>query len=297
MKKITYAILGLCALCFFLHLTDLDDRMFYAINSIMHKKTRPYKEIWLNDYTLVSSGTIPCLKTNLSGITYCCQSKTLFMITNRPTTVYEIDKAGICLRKIPLTGFNDTEGIVYLDGKRFAVIEENEHNLNIIEVDNNTEELDRSNVIKSLRVNLKKKDNKGFEGIAYDNMEKCFYLVNENRPMQLISISGLLSNKKSMEISIEPDFKASKLFMDDLSGLHFDPVTRHLLFLSDEAKLVSEVSLDGKTISFLELEKSFSGLKDDVPQAEGIAMDDAGNIYICSEPNLFYVFSKLAQQH
>jgi len=115
--------------------------------------------------------------------------------------------------------------------------------------------------------------------------------------MQLISIRGLLNNEESMEISIEPDFKPSKLFMDDLSGLHFDPVTRHLLFLSDEAKLVSEVSLDGKTISFLELEKSFSGLKDDVPQAEGIAMDDAGNIYICSEPNLFYVFSKLAQQH
>jgi uncharacterized protein YjiK len=33
-------------------------------------------------------------------------------------------------------------------------------------------------------------------------------------------------------------------------------------------------------------------LKKRVPQAEGIAMDDDGALYLVSEPNLFYVFKK-----
>ncbi|MDC6668450.1 SdiA-regulated domain-containing protein [Leclercia adecarboxylata] len=34
------------------------------------------------------------------------------------------------------------------------------------------------------------------------------------------------------------------------------------------------------------------GLERNVPQAEGIAMGPDGTLYLVSEPNLFYVFSK-----
>ena len=36
----------------------------------------------------------------------------------------------------------------------------------------------------------------------------------------------------------------------------------------------------------------FNGLKNTIPRAEGVTMDEAGTLYMVSEPNLFYVFRK-----
>ncbi len=52
-----------------------------------------------------------------------------------------------------------------------------------------------------------------------------------------------------------------------------------------------EFDEDGQAISALALWRGFHGLKNNVPQAEGIAIGPEGQIFIVSEPNLFYVFS------
>ena len=85
------------------------------------------------------------------------------------------------------------------------------------------------------------------------------------------------------------------LFVRDLSDLEYDKRTGHLLALSDESKLLLELGLDGKPISTLSLKKGQHGLTRSVPQAEGVAMDDKGTVYVVSEPNLFYRFEKLKQ--
>ena len=84
----------------------------------------------------------------------------------------------------------------------------------------------------------------------------------------------------------------ARLFVRDLSSLQFDERSGHLLALSDESRLLLELDIDGRPISTLSLKKGRHGLKKTVPQAEGVAMDDEGTLYVVSEPNLFYVFKK-----
>jgi uncharacterized protein YjiK len=84
----------------------------------------------------------------------------------------------------------------------------------------------------------------------------------------------------------------ASLFVRDLSSLQFDARSGHLLALSDESKQVVELNTEGRPISNVSLTKGTLGLRKSVPQAEGIAMDDDGTLYMVSEPNLFYVFRK-----
>jgi uncharacterized protein YjiK len=119
---------------------------------------------------------------------------------------------------------------------------------------------------------------------------QCIYVVNEKIPRQLLTIEGLSARAMTLQIALNPDLIPRRFFLKDLSGLHFDPATRNLLLVSDESKMISEVSLDGKRISFMGLEKGSAGLAHDIPQAEGVTMDDVGNIYVVSEPNFFIVF-------
>jgi uncharacterized protein YjiK len=60
--------------------------------------------------------------------------------------------------------------------------------------------------------------------------------------------------------------------------------------LSDESKPVIELDPSGWPVGAMSLKAGEHGLEKDIPQAEGIALDDAGNLYIVSAPNLFYRF-------
>lgn len=257
------------------------------LNITLHKD----ETLLLNQYTFDKKVIIKEIKKNLSGITFNTNTKTLFGISNSPRYIYELSKEGKLLRKIKLSGFKDTEGIVYIKESLFAIIDEKKHTLFIIDISKDTTKIDKEEALKTISINMNSFRNSGFEGIAYDRKNDAFFVVNERLPLKIIKLQGVLESK-NIEIKLFDEINRVSIFMDDFSGLHYDITTDKLLFLSDASKRVAEVSRKSKYVSFMELKKGFSGLKEDIPQAEGIAVDDQHRLYIVSEPNYFYIFKK-----
>jgi uncharacterized protein YjiK len=80
--------------------------------------------------------------------------------------------------------------------------------------------------------------------------------------------------------------------MRNLSALSIDPRTGHMLVMSADSHLLLELDDKGEQVSFIALLGGFIGLSKTIPRAEGVAMDEAGTLYMVSEPNLFYSFRK-----
>ena len=153
-----------------------------------------------------------------------------------------------------------------------------------------------SRVIKlSLGIGLN--GNKGFEGLAYDAKDQRLLVAKERDPVRIFEVLGFphVDESKPLALQVNTDPKRdARLFVRDLSSLDFDTATGHLLALSDESRLVIELNTEGKPISTLSLLRGQHGLQRSVPQGEGVATDDDGNLYLISEPNLFYMFRKQA---
>ncbi|WP_249270091.1 SdiA-regulated domain-containing protein, partial [Salmonella enterica] len=62
---------------------------------------------------------------------------------------------------------------------------------------------------------------------------------------------------------------------------------------SHESAVVVVSGLDGGR-KVMSLRRGHCGLRRDIPQAEGIASDDRDTLWIVSEPNLFYRFTRMA---
>lgn len=80
-------------------------------------------------------------------------------------------------------------------------------------------------------------------------------------------------------------------FLKDISGLHYDRINRRLYVLSHESALVLVSDPEGGR-RVMPLRRGHSGLERDIPQAEGIASDGRNSLWIVSEPDRFYRFSR-----
>ncbi|MGZ0783278.1 SdiA-regulated domain-containing protein [Pseudomonas saponiphila] len=245
--------------------------------------------VWLPSYrAVIDAKALPGMERDeASDLSYNPHTKTLFSVMGKNPFLVELTLQGDVLRKMPLVGWNNPEGVAVLENGLLAIVDERQHSLVIVKVDGNTQELNIAD-FPQYDLGPSKDQNKAFEAIAW-NPRKQQLLLGEERPPALFTWSSdgsqVLKGDKQKLASDELDLR-------NLSALGIDPRTGHVLVLSADSHLLLELDEQGEQVSFMALLGGFNGLKKTIPRAEGVAMDEAGNLYMVSEPNLFYRFEK-----
>jgi uncharacterized protein YjiK len=261
-----------------------------------HGNQAPDKNIWLPDYKAVIQAKPIASVTDLSGITYDPDRDRLVGITNSSSmAIVTLSRNGDLLERYPLIGFQDTEGIAYLGKGRVVIADEMLQRLYVVTLPSTPGPINAENApFLAIEINLSE-HNKGFEGVTYDPVNDRVFAIKERDPRQLYSVTGMLASiDGSLQVRIKDltNWIDRSVFGMDLSEGYYDPRTGHLLILSEQSDNVTELDEKGNFVSI----RSLLGLTDDleknIPQAEGMTMDADGELYIVSEPNLFYRFTK-----
>ena len=280
------ALAAAYALAFAMH---WDDRGALWVLERFESKAEQKESIWLPDYhVVIDAKPLPGMeKDEASDLSYNPQSKTLFSVMGKNPFLVELSLQGDVLRKMPLVGWSNPEGLTVMENGLMAIVDERQHTLSIVKVDASTRELNIANFPK-YDLGPSKDQNKAFEAVTWDARNQQL-LLGEERPPALFTWksdgSQTLKGDKQKLASDELDIR-------NLSALEIDPRTGHTLLLSADSHLLLELDEKGGQVSFMTLLGGFNGLKDTIPRAEGVTMDEAGTLYIVSEPNLFYRFEK-----
>nr|WP_314571413.1 SdiA-regulated domain-containing protein [uncultured Pseudomonas sp.] len=266
-----------------------DDRAELWVQEWTQNSAQRKASIWLPDYKAVIDGKhLPGMEGDeASDITYHSGTRTLFAVMGKNPYLTELSLQGDVLRKMPLNGWKNPEAVTALPDGRLAIIDERQHQLTVVKVDADTRELNIAD-FASFDLGPSTDQNKAFEGLAWDPRNQRL-LLGEERPPALFSLK---LGSDGQPIGEKQRLDASDLDMRNLSALAVDPRTGHRLLLSADSHLLMEYDEAGKQWSFMTLLGGMNGLKDTIPRAEGVTIDDEGTLYLVSEPNLFYVLRK-----
>ncbi|MCG4788036.1 SdiA-regulated domain-containing protein, partial [Roseburia faecis] len=73
-----------------------------------------------------------------SDLAYDPQRKTLFAVMGKNPFLVELTLDGDVLRKLPLHGWSNPEGVAVLADGRLAIVDERDHTMTIVSLDDST---------------------------------------------------------------------------------------------------------------------------------------------------------------
>lgn len=259
------------------------DDIRYVYQLILKYGDKP-SALALSSYkAVIQQKPVAGVKSNLSGLTYFAEDRMLFAVINNPPELVWLTTEGQLVGRMPLQGIHDPESIAWSGGNQFQIGSEKDGAVYKTQVDIQRGTMQIISMVKL--EGYDKAKNKGLEGTAWDAKNERLYAAKERKP---IVIKEVEMSKNGITRALPSAITAS---VSDVSGLEYHAPTDSLLVLSDESKMILEVSSEWRVRDRLFLTAEWSGLRDDIPQPEGIAMDNENNLYIVSEPNLFYKFS------
>ena len=255
---------------------------------------RPESSLSLDRYHVaVEARPIAGVGENASGLTYHSGRNTLFSVINRPPQVVELSLEGELLHTWPVDDVVDLEGITHIQGDEFFLSDERLQRLILVRIDERqtriaTRDRPRLTIAPEVPGNL------GFEGVSWDALNHRLFVVKEKDPLRLLEFRGLAEIVHGGRVDLDiREWRLGKplaYFLRDLSSVTYHEESGMLLLLSDESRLILGLDADHQPLSMLVLRRGWHGLRQDVPQAEGVALGVGNSIFVISEPNLFYRF-------
>ena len=235
------------------------------------------------------------LSGNLSGLAYDSLQQRLWAVVDKPAALVAMSLDGVVIATYPLKGISEANGVAWLGANKIALVNSRRNRVAIAEIPPTPQTIDVTRAFSLvLRFGEDEDSNYGFQGLGYDLKRDRLYIAKEHSPKGLYRISGLsnLQSPESRGLRIENfSYWLDEIpFATDLSSVEIDPSNGRVLLLSEESQLLIQVDGDtGSGRGMLEMSAKGEGR---IPKPEGVAMDDQGNIYIVSAPNLFYKFRK-----
>ncbi|MDX2067708.1 MAG: SdiA-regulated domain-containing protein, partial [Haliscomenobacter sp.] len=234
------------------------------------------------------------LALEVSAVTYNPVNGNLYVLGDEGTSIVEVGKNGQLISTMTLTtgDFLDPEGLTHFSGSQFVLVEERERQANLFTyVAGGT--LSRANV-QSVKLGTTI-GNIGLEGISYDPQTGGYILVKEITPQGIFQTgidfgAGTATNGSPSTVNSTNLFDPALAGLTDIGDVYAlsnlpTPLTDdNLLVLSQEDGKVINIDRTGSIANFLSITTDPGNPLNVAEQGhEGVAMDNAGLLYIVNE--------------